>query len=131
MNQTLAFILARLALAMSMLGHGLVRIPKLNGFSAWMLGKFKDSMLPEVLVLPFSYALPVAELLVGVLLLIGWMTRQALVAGAVVMILLIFGSSMIEDWGAIPSQLIHAAYCCILLVFVDTHNAYAVDKRLR
>ena len=126
-SQQLSFLLARLAVGMSMFGHGLVRLPKLQGFSHWMVGQFEKSMLPEIIVTPFSYILPIAELLVGIFLLIGLFTRQALVAGSLVMIALIFGSSMIEEWGAIPSQLIHAAFFSILLIFEKSYNSFAVD----
>jgi thiosulfate dehydrogenase [quinone] large subunit len=128
--QQLSFLLARLAVGMSMFGHGLVRLPKLHGFSNWMVGQFEKSMLPNILVTPFSYILPIAELLVGIFLLIGLFTRQALVAGSLVMITLIFGSSMIEEWGAIPSQLIHAAFFSILLIFEKSYNCFAVDQIL-
>jgi len=126
-SQQLSFLLARLAVGMSMFGHGLVRLPKLQSFSHWMVGQFEKSMLPEIIVTPFSYILPIAELLVGIFLLIGLFTRQALVAGSLVMIALIFGSSMIEEWGAIPSQLIHAAFFSILLIFEKSYNSFAVD----
>lgn len=122
-----AFFLARVAVAMSMFGHGLVRLPKLAGFSNWMLTKFENTMLPSAVVTPFSYALPIAEFLIGALLLLGLLTRQALIAGSIVMILLIFGSSMQEDWGAIPSQLIHTAFFCSLLCFNDSHNHISID----
>ncbi len=124
----MSFFLARLAIGVSLLGHGLVRLPKLSGFSAWMVDKFKNSLLPEALVIPFSYALPIAELLTGVLIVLGLFTRLALTAGSWIMIMLIFGSSMVEDWGAIPSQLIHVAFLTVLLVFEHSHNAYALDK---
>lgn len=125
---TTAFVLARLTIAASMFGHGLVRLPKLSGFSQWMVGEFEKSMLPQALVLPFSYALPVAEFAVGLLLLLGLFTKQALVGGSLIMMALVFGSCMIEEWGAIPSQLIHALFFAVLLVFCDTYNTYALDK---
>ena len=128
--QQLSFILARFAVGMSMFGHGLVRLPKLQGFSSWMVGQFSKSMLPDFIVTPFSYLLPIAELLVGIFLLLGLFTRQTLVAGSLVMIALIFGSSMIEEWGAIPSQLMHAAFFSILLVFEKDYNTFAVDSIL-
>ncbi|MDQ1089480.1 thiosulfate dehydrogenase [quinone] large subunit [Siphonobacter sp. BAB-5404] len=131
MNNGMSFFLARLAVGTSLLGHGLVRMPKLSGFSAWMVDKFKDSLLPESLVTPFSYALPIAELMVGVLIVLGLFTRLALTAGSWIMISLIFGSSMVEDWGAIPSQLIHVAFLTVLLVFEHSHNSYSLDKMTR
>ena len=129
-SQQLSFLITRLAVGMSMFGHGLVRLPKLNGFSGWMVGQFQKSMLPDFVVIPFSYVLPIAEFLIGIGLLLGLFTRQALVGGALVMIALIFGSSMIEEWGSIPSQLIHVAFFSILLIFQKDYNSYAVDSVL-
>lgn len=123
----IAFFLLRLAIGVSMFGHGLVRLPKLPVFSKWMVGNFESSILPRLVVLPFSYFLPVAEFTVGTLLLIGLFTKPALIAGGIIMILLLFGTSMIENWEAIPSQLIHAFFFCFLLNYVQ-HNSWAIDN---
>lgn len=126
----ITFLLLRLAIGVSLFGHGLVRMPKLGGFSQWMVNSFKDSMLPDFIVLPFSYILPFLELIIGFLIIIGLFTKQALVAGAVVMIALIFGSTLIESWEALPVQLIHVAFLAGLLHFSNA-NAYSVDSWLR
>lgn len=126
-NAVLAFVLARLAIGLSMFGHGIIRIPKLTAFSEGMVEQFAGSPLPQFLVLPFSYVLPFLELTTGLLLLLGWRTREGLLLGAAVMLALIFGTGMIENWGSLPSQLIHAAYFAVLLVFVDRYNGYSVD----
>jgi len=125
MNKT-AYLLARLAIGTSMFGHGLVRLPKLAVFSKWMVGSFAKSILPDALVVPFSYILPFAEFSIGFLLLIGLFTKQAAVAGALVMIVLIFGSTTIENWDMIPVQLIHVAFFAVLIQFVQ-YNSYALD----
>ena len=125
-----SYLLARAAVATSMLGHGLVRFPKLTAFSQWMTGQFQKSALPEALVQPFSYAVPFIEFAVGLFLLIGLFTRASLVAGGILMILLIFGSSMIEEWGSIPSQLIHAAFFAGLLAVPEKYNHYSADRLL-
>ncbi|TWV93024.1 DoxX family protein [Chitinophaga pinensis] len=129
-NNTTSFLLLRLAIGASMFGHGLVRLPKLDKFSAWMVGSFKDAMLPSALVTPFSYALPIAEFLIGTLLIVGLLTRQALVAGGIVMILLILGATMIENWEALVSQLLHAVIFAVLLSSIS-FNSYAVDNLLK
>jgi thiosulfate dehydrogenase [quinone] large subunit len=129
MNPT-AFLLLRLAIAASMFGHGLVRLPKLNGFSQWMVSSFEKSILPSALVIPFSYALPIAEFAIGLLLLIGLFTRVSLIAGGIVMIALILGTTLIENWEALTSQLVHAAFFAVLLSFVQ-YNTWAVDNILK
>lgn len=122
-----AYLLLRLGVGMSMFGHGLVRAPKLAMFSDWMLKGFQKSWLPEFLVLPFSYLIPIAEFIIGILLLLGFFTKQAAFAGGILMIVLIFGSSMQENWGAVPSQLIHITFFALLIQFVSS-NKWCVDS---
>ena len=124
-----AYLMARLAVGISMFGHGLVRMPKLQGFSNWMMGQFQKSILPPSLVHAFSYVLPFAELITGLLLLLGLFTRFALIAGCFLMLILLFGSTTIENWDAIPTQLIHVAFFTVLLAF-HAHNHWAADNLL-
>lgn len=125
----LVFLLLRVGIGISMFGHGLVRLPKLNAFSQWMVGSFAKSMLPAELVRPFSMVLPFAELIIGFLLLIGLFTEPALISGAVLVLLLLFGTAMVENWEAIPSQLIHLVFFAVLLQFIAS-NSWSLDKIL-
>jgi len=129
-NNTTSFLLLRLAIGASMFGHGLVRLPKLDKFSDWMVKSFENSILSAALVRPFSYALPIAELLIGLLLILGLLTRPALIAGSIVMIILIFGTTTIENWEILPSQLIHIAFFAVLLNAIN-YNGYAIDHLLK
>lgn len=128
--ETTSFLLLRIAIAISMFGHGLVRLPKLETFSNWMTNSFENSMLPKILVTPFSYILPIAEFSIGVLLLLGLFTKPSLIAGAAIMLILLFGTSMIENWEAIPSQLIHIAFFALLLHFIND-NSWAIDTLIK
>lgn len=130
MDKKRAYLLSRLAIGLSFFGHGLVRLPKLDGFSKWMMGQFSKSFLPDVLVLPFSYALPILEFAAGLMIIIGLFTRQGLLLAGLVTLALIFGTTMIENWDALPSQLIHIAFLSVLLVYLP-YNSYAVDKILK
>lgn len=87
-------------------------------------------MLPKALVLPFSYALPIAEFTVGLLLLLGLFTKSALLAGGWIMLILILGTALVENWEAIPSQLIHLAFFALLIQFVP-YNSWSLDQYLR
>lgn len=130
MDMKWAYLLGRLAIGLSFFGHGLVRLPKLDGFSNWMMGQFSKSLLPDFLVLPFSYALPILEFGSGLMIFIGLFTRQGLLLAGLVSLALIFGTTMIENWEALPSQLIHVAFLAILLAYLP-QNSYAVDKLLK
>ncbi|WP_026994551.1 MauE/DoxX family redox-associated membrane protein [Flectobacillus major] len=126
---SLPFLLIRLAIGFSLLGHGLVRLPKLTTFSNWMVGIFDKSILPSAIVLPFSYVLPIAEFVLGLMLVLGLLTKQALVASAILMIILILGTCLIENWEALPSQLIHVMIIALLLQFISA-NQYSIDNLL-
>lgn len=122
-----AYLLARLPIAMSMFGHGLVRIPKLEKFSAGMVKSFAETMLPAALVQPFSYVLPFLELITGVLLILGLFTRFANILGVAIMLALIFGSSMQEQWNSVFTQIVYGAYFALLYLF-SNYNKYALDS---
>ncbi|QXP51461.1 DoxX family protein [Cellulophaga sp. HaHa_2_95] len=127
---SLGYVLARIVIGVSMFGHGLVRLPKLEGFKNFMVQNFENSMVPEFLVTPFSYALPILEFIVGILLILGLFTKQALVTGAILMIMLVFGSTMIENWGIIDSQLMHAFIFIGLLLGIN-YNYWSLDTKLK
>lgn len=112
----------RFPIALSMLGHGLVRLPKLNVFSGWMAEFMQKSYLPQPLILGFGYALPFIEIIIGLFLLAGVFQRYTLYAGLVLMALLIFGSTTIENWTAIDAQLLHAVYFAGLLVLNELYG---------
>ncbi|MDD4515302.1 MauE/DoxX family redox-associated membrane protein [Massilibacteroides sp.] len=122
MNRT-TFFFIRLPVALSLLGHGLVRLPKLRMFSEWMVEAMEKSFLPSTLVTVWSYALPFIELILGVLLLIGYKAKYSIYAGLALMGVLIFGSTSVEDWGAIEAQLIHSVYLFALLWYVEKYSS--------
>jgi thiosulfate dehydrogenase (quinone) large subunit len=126
-NNTLFFLLIRFAIAASMFGHGLARMPKLKAFSNWMVMDFEKSIIPKTWVRLFSYALPFIELSVGVLLFIGLFTQAAAAAGGFITVVFILGSTLTEKWDALPSQLTHTAFFAALLYFIH-YNALALDS---
>lgn len=126
MNKT-AYLLTRLAIGISMFGHGFVRLFKLNDFSAHVIQSFGKSMLPVPFVTLFAYVLPFVEFLTGVLLIAGLFTKQAAIAGCILMFMLLFGSSMIENWDVFTSQLMHVLFFVIVIQFIAS-NSFAMDN---
>lgn len=122
-----AYLLARIAIGTTFFGHGIARLLVLDNFSKWMVEQFGKSYLPIEMVHIFSYVLPFLELITGLLILIGLFTRHAYMAGCIIMISLIFGSTSIHQWEAIPSQLLHTAFLVVLSVFERMYNSYRVD----
>jgi len=129
MENKSSYLVIRLAIGMSMFGHGLVRLPKLEAFSQGMVKSFENSMLPEFITMPFSYALPILELILGLFILLGLYTRISAIALSAVLIALIFGSTLVENWGAITAQLVHIAFVAYIIHNIKD-NSYAIDNRL-
>ena len=111
------FFFLRLPIAVSLAGHGLVRIPKLQSFTEGMVKSMEKSAIPEELMTPFGYILPFLEAIAGISLLIGFKPKLTIYAAISVMTILIFGSSSVENWSAIEAQLLHSLYLFVLLWF--------------
>lgn len=112
---TLTSLLLRMPLALSLAGHGLVRLPKLGEFVDWMATTMQKSPLPEEIVRPFAYVLPFAETVLGLSLLLGMKTSHMLYGALLLMSILIAGSCSVENWQAIEAQLLHAGYALVLM----------------
>jgi thiosulfate dehydrogenase [quinone] large subunit len=126
-KERMAYLLGRLPVAMSMLGHGLDRLPKLADFANHMNEQFKNAVLPLALVEAFSHVLPFVELLTGALLILGLFTRFAAVLGVLIMLALIFGSSMIEQWENVFTQIIYGI-CFAFIYYFEPYNYYSADR---
>ncbi len=129
MNKTAYFFL-RMPVAMSLFGHGLVRLPKLQEFAEGMVNSMEESFLPEPLMLAFGYAIPFIEVITGFFLIIGLFTSETIYASIALMAILIFGCTTVENFGPITSQLVHSAYLAMLLYFIQ-FNGLSVDERFR
>ncbi|OCA78643.1 hypothetical protein BBH99_21090, partial [Chryseobacterium contaminans] len=115
MNKKTAYFFLRLSMGINFFGHGLVRLTKLQDFADGMTKIFEKSWLPQFFVHIFSTALPFLEFLIGLLLIIGFKTRIAAMAGASLIILLLLGSSTVENWEAMGIQMIYAGLFYLLI----------------
>ena len=128
-NKELGFLIARIGLGVNLFFHGLVRLPHLSGFVQAMETKFADSMLPMFLVTPMAHAIPVAELVIGLMLLLGIATRYALLGVAIQMLVLITGCCFVEEWGPINSQMFLLVLAAFLIANFNL-NRCAITKNL-
>lgn len=111
------FFFLRLPIAISLAGHGLVRLPKLQTFTEGMVKSMEKSAIPEALITPLGYVLPFLEAIIGISLLIGFKPKLTIYSAIALMSILILGSSSIENWSAIEAQLLHSLYLFALLWF--------------
>lgn len=116
------YFFLRLPIALSIFGHGLVRLPKLQIFTEGMVKSMEKSAIPESLLTPFGYFIPIAEFLIGLALLIGYQTKYTIYAGLALMGLLVLGSASVENWSAIEAQLVHSIYLGGLLWYWEKYR---------
>ena len=113
----------RLPLAISLLGHGVVRLPKLTSFAEGMASSMESSILPGGLIFAFGIILPFIEAVLGLLLLAGYQMRYTLYGALALMGILILGSSTVENWGAVQAQLLHGIYAVALYWFWENKRS--------
>src|ERR1700740_345412 len=98
-DAALALLFLRATLGLNIFIHGLSRI--LAGpaaFAATLVQQFHATPLPSGVVSAFAYALPWVEAIIGLLVLLGAATRLALSTGALLILVLTFGSTLHQDW---------------------------------
>lgn len=126
-DQHIAYALLRVVAGTNIMMHGVSRmIAGRAGFASHMSDQFAHSPLPQGLVYLFGSTLPFVEAGIGALLLIGWKTRGALMGALLLMLVLTFGSTMIQDWSAASIQLTYAAIFAGLLG-LRHFNAWCID----
>jgi thiosulfate dehydrogenase [quinone] large subunit len=77
-------------------------------------------------VIGFGYAIPFIELLLGLALIFGVVTRAALVAGALFMMALTVGVTANQQWDVAGQQLLYSLVFFMLLFLID-HNSLSID----
>lgn len=126
-HRAVAYGLMRLALGVNIFGHGFFRIlTGVGAFATGMAQGMEKSPLPHGMILAFGYCIPVIEVSVGLLLILGLFTRLALVAGSLLMIALTFGTTSIQNWNGAGTQLVYSAVFFFMLWLVE-QDRYSVD----
>jgi thiosulfate dehydrogenase [quinone] large subunit len=129
-DRRIAYALLRIVFGVNIFFHGLSRLLGDHAaFLAYLSQQMAKAPLPKSILPLFAAALPWTEATIGLLLLLGLFTRFALVAGSIVMIALMAGITLAQNWDVAGIQLI---YCAIYFVLL-THrgrNFYSLDTLL-
>lgn len=130
LDRKMAYLVLRFTLGLSILMHGLVRLPHLNAFADSMVKLFGETLLPAIIVRAFALSLVFVEASVGLLLLLGLCTRWALLLGSLVMASLVFGTALQSDWNALAIQMLYASIYTALIAARE-YNSYSVDALIQ
>jgi thiosulfate dehydrogenase [quinone] large subunit len=125
-----AYALLRITLGVIFLFYGVGKfMGGIDNFVGGMNQHFAGK-LPTVMVTPFAYVLPFAEVTLGALILIGLFSRFALVLSGLLLVGLTFGTVMLGEAPTVAHNLQYALVNFILLWLVDL-NQYSLDSLLR
>ena len=125
-DAALAHGLARVALGLNIAMHGYGRLPHLAGFANGMVKQFEATFLPGPLVYATGCGIAIGEAIIGTLLFLGLLCRPALVIGTLLMLLLIFGSTLIQQWEIVSVQMIDVAFYTGLFA-TARYNRFSLD----
>lgn len=130
-DASVAYLLLRLSLGLVTFLHGVVRLAgHYHQFVDSTLQSFGKTPLPAGAVHFAALCIPPVEAVLGFFILTGLLTRLALIGGALLMILLLFGKSMQQDWTTVAIQLLYALLYFVLLAYRHW-NRFALDGVFR
>lgn len=124
-DTVLAYLLLRLLTGIDFFGHGYARIftgNYLPGFAESLEKSMASAPLSPDLVLYVGYVIPVAELIIGTLLLLGLYTRAVLVLAFLLMFGLMFGLTLKQDWNTAAQVLVYGVVLFLLLFLRDRYD---------
>jgi thiosulfate dehydrogenase [quinone] large subunit len=130
-NEALAYGIFRFTFGLNIMMRGVVRIALgLPAFQNYMVTQFKDvPAMPHAFLILFASVLPFAETLIGLCILLGLQTRVALVAGALMIAALTFGTMLRQDFTIAWLQLDYAVAFFILLA-LQSWNLISLDAKM-
>jgi thiosulfate dehydrogenase (quinone) large subunit len=130
-NEQMGYALLRAVVGVNLMMHGVSRMIAGPGvFAAKLVIQFEHTPLPTWSVWVFGLMLPAIEGLLGLLILVGLRTRAALVAASILIMLLTFGSTLLQDWASAGTQLTYAlAY--FVLIFLHQYDGWSIDAWIK
>ncbi len=131
-DAAMAYALFRFTFGVNIMMRGVVRIALgLPAFQAYMLTQFKDvPVMPTAFLTSFASVLPFVETLIGLLILVGFQTRNALIAGSLMITALTFGTMLRSDFTIAWLQLDYAI-AFFLLLALRSWNVISIDGMMR
>jgi len=126
-HKATAYALLRATFGVVFLFYGIGKFMRgLGSFAAGTQQRFAGK-LPMALVVPFAYSLPIIEVLIGVLLVLGLFNSIALVLSGLLLIALTFGMVILGDTATVANNLLYVLINFVLLYLAEQNN-YSVDR---
>lgn len=126
-DRRMGFAILRLMLGINMLGRSIIRIPELQSFADGVASGFEDTIVPATFAYGFAYVIVIAETITGIMLIIGWKTRWALVALGLLLCALAFGMIMQQSFGTAANIMVYGI-AVTLLLFYSQYDGFGIDR---
>jgi thiosulfate dehydrogenase (quinone) large subunit len=127
-DAVIAYTILRVSFGANIMLHGVSRIVMGHAaFLAYLTHYFeKAPYFPASMLSMFATVQPWVETILGLLLVIGLATRFSLIAGGLVIMSLVIGTNLAQDWLVSGLQLIYAFLYYYLLAHIE-QNRYSID----
>jgi thiosulfate dehydrogenase [quinone] large subunit len=127
LGRALGYFILRLSLGVDMLMHYVVRTWGVSKDFVPVTEKmFEGNLLPMSWVHTFLTILPYFEGLLGVLLILGLLSRWAITAEGLLVTVLMFGTALRSDWTVVSHQMIYILFVFILLA-LEQYDYFSLD----
>ncbi|HJQ69937.1 MAG TPA: MauE/DoxX family redox-associated membrane protein [Blastocatellia bacterium] len=128
-RREIAYALLRVTVGLMFLFFGIGKFTAgIGNFAANLQQNFAGK-LPSFLLTPFAYALPFAEVVIGLLLLLGLLSVFGMMLGGVLMIALTFGM-VLQGQAATVANNVFYAVVFFLLLWLAEYNRFSLDRLL-
>jgi uncharacterized membrane protein YphA (DoxX/SURF4 family) len=133
-GRSLAILFARLTLGLIFFMAGVFKVFDMGAIehARELFLPFADTFLPEWSLWAMGTVIPFVELAAGLLLLIGWKTRWALIAVGAVLLTATFGHLMDDALYALHRHVLPRLALMLFLLLLPSHlDRFSVDGWLR
>lgn len=123
-----AAALLRVSLGVLMLTSGIPKLMGLGGFvNGYLIPAFEKTFLPGWMVAGYGYALPVAEVALGLLLILGVCRTCALLLNGLLLVSLAFGQMLLKNHATVANIFIYVLMTAVAL-WMGEHDRWALDS---
>ncbi|MBV9673151.1 MAG: DoxX family membrane protein [Verrucomicrobia bacterium] len=129
LDAALGYAVLRFTFGLNFLFHSYQRWVNMDKFVNTIVHDFAVTPLPGWSIRAFATAIPFVEPALGALILVGLWTRGALVAGAIFIALLTFGTALRGDYAGLAAQLLYSI-TFFLLLLTSEYNRFSADAWL-
>ncbi len=128
-NLQIGYFFFRIFAGVNLFLHGFMRM--ITGVSAWVAPQtetFVDTYLPMPLVSLVLHMIPYIEVFIGTFMILGLLTRWALIGGLAFMFVLLYGHLTRQNWSGAHIVMHYGIYYWLLIVLIG-QNWLALDNR--